>query len=224
MKRFLCFALLLLSACNSEHKDDPKPVVKPKIPTNGHLCYADESMAASRFAVFKFANGQPVRWNKTIITFFVDKALPDVVRPSMIECTRVWRAASGGLLTFNEVAKADNPDIFVTVMQDLKTEPYLGFTNFQLNPDSIKSSRIEINTNLYRWHRGAPYGVGPQIGTAKRDTDIDGVMLHELGHALGLNHATDRASTMYPTIFPGAETIEVDDVKGLRSIYGDGAK
>ncbi len=224
MKKILYFAFLLLSACDSGHQD-PKPVVKPtpKIPTNGHLCYADESTVAARFTVFKLANGQPLQWKKAALTFAIDKGLSDIFRQSFTECGRVWRAASGGGLVFTEVKPSESPDILITVMQDLKWEPYLGFTTFQLNPDSIKTAKIEINMNLYRWHKGAPYGVSPP-GTPKRDVDVDGVMLHELGHALGLNHATDRASTMYPTIYPGTETIEADDIRGLRSIYGDAAK
>lgn len=46
------------------------------------------------------------------------------------------------------------------------------------------------------------------------------VALHELGHALGLDHNTQsKASVMYP-IDQGVTTLSTDDLNGLKSIYG----
>ena len=44
------------------------------------------------------------------------------------------------------------------------------------------------------------------------------VMIHEFGHALGLEHSTNPRSVMYPS--KGAKTILPDDVRTLKYIYG----
>lgn len=46
----------------------------------------------------------------------------------------------------------------------------------------------------------------------------DSVTMHELGHALGLNHSTDTSSIMYPTN-QGVKSLSSDDIAGLKAIY-----
>jgi hypothetical protein len=48
---------------------------------------------------------------------------------------------------------------------------------------------------------------------------LQAVVLHEIGHVLGLKHSTDPASTMYP-ISPGRSTIDGESQRALRNLYG----
>lgn len=53
--------------------------------------------------------------------------------------------------------------------------------------------------------------------------DIQAVAAHEYGHALGLDHSSNHASTMYATIGRGSiaeRSIIYDDINGIQSIYG----
>ncbi|MEM7518627.1 MAG: matrixin family metalloprotease, partial [Planctomycetota bacterium] len=53
--------------------------------------------------------------------------------------------------------------------------------------------------------------------------DVQGVMCHELGHALGLDHSNVFGSTMTAVLSGGgveARSLHPDDVAGLHSIYG----
>jgi hypothetical protein len=53
--------------------------------------------------------------------------------------------------------------------------------------------------------------------------DIQGVGVHEFGHALGLGHSTVSLATMYPSVAPGdlgPRTLHPDDMAGVQSIYG----
>lgn len=53
--------------------------------------------------------------------------------------------------------------------------------------------------------------------------DIQGVLCHEYGHALGLGHSTDGAATMFPSVTGNgvvARSIATDDQNGVRAIYG----
>lgn len=57
-------------------------------------------------------------------------------------------------------------------------------------------------------------------------TDIKGLMTHECGHALGLGHSGEYASTMWPYL-KGSGTanrlLGSDDMLGLKSLYGFGS-
>ncbi len=76
-----------------------------------------------------------------------------------------------------------------------------------------------------RW-AAAPGGVYDFVwATSPTSTqfDIQSVAAHEFGHALGLDHSTVLAATMYPSASPGTtamRTLEADDVSGAQSLYG----
>ena len=53
--------------------------------------------------------------------------------------------------------------------------------------------------------------------------DLQSVVLHELGHALGLGHASDPASVMFASYTSTTlkRALQPDDIAGLKSIYGN---
>jgi hypothetical protein len=54
--------------------------------------------------------------------------------------------------------------------------------------------------------------------------DLPSTLLHELGHALGLDHTTATGAVMVATLAPGkrVRTLAADDVAGIRALYGTG--
>ena len=46
------------------------------------------------------------------------------------------------------------------------------------------------------------------------------VALHEIGHALGLGHASDPGAVMYPSAGGGNQALDATDVAGIQSLYG----
>jgi hypothetical protein len=52
--------------------------------------------------------------------------------------------------------------------------------------------------------------------------DIDGIMVHEVGHVIGLGHSSVSGATMYPSVAAcnyNNRTLESDDVAGKNDLY-----
>jgi predicted Zn-dependent protease len=52
--------------------------------------------------------------------------------------------------------------------------------------------------------------------------DIDGIMVHEVGHVIGLGHSTVSGATMYPSVSAcnfNNRTLEADDLAGKNDLY-----
>lgn len=79
--------------------------------------------------------------------------------------------------------------------------------------------RIRVYADAAIWH-DEPQGA-PQIAGHK---DLQGVLTHEYGHALGLGHdGIDPAATMFPSAAGTANSlrsIEPDDRNGVQALYG----
>lgn len=86
----------------------------------------------------------------------------------------------------------------------------------------ITDADIVTNSTGYNWTSQGedPGGVG-----CSSEIYIEGVMVHESGHGLGLAHTGVGGATMLPSVSycnNGPATTEADDASGLQSLYGSG--
>src|SRR5206468_8297536 len=102
----------------------------------------------------------------------------------------------------------------------------LAQTILSVDGSTIGGARIIVNTSAYNWTRGD--ATAPR-NAILRPFDLDPVLLHETGHALGLDHsnkngvdAADHTDlpTMNSIIFPCCKSLHIDDIRGIRTLYG----
>lgn len=72
--------------------------------------------------------------------------------------------------------------------------------------------RLNNNTNLSSSRAAHVFG-GIYLGD---------VLSHEIGHMVGLGHSEVLESTMYFESFPGQQSLAMDDIAGVRSLYSSG--
>ncbi|HKQ69463.1 MAG TPA: matrixin family metalloprotease [Polyangiaceae bacterium] len=89
----------------------------------------------------------------------------------------------------------------------------LGLTtlHFEKTTGEIYDADVELNASDF---------ILVTDGTATPGTyQLDTVITHEVGHFLGLAHATVATSLMWANYQPGAATIAQDDIEGICAIY-----
>jgi hypothetical protein len=99
------------------------------------------------------------------------------------------------------------------------------FTGFysQRNDGTYRIDDADIVTNTsYSW---TSQGEDPNGSGCSSEFYIEGVMVHEIGHGLGLGHTNVGGATMFPSVSScnnGPATIESDDAAGINALYGNG--
>lgn len=84
------------------------------------------------------------------------------------------------------------------------------------NPATSPAAALEFDMQIdpeWSWTTGSAINV-----------DVQSVVLHELGHALGLSHSDNSAAVMFASYCSGCNhrTLHADDIAGLTSLYGGG--
>jgi predicted Zn-dependent protease len=118
-----------------------------------------------------------------------------------------WTNATGGKIKFKKAAKPDDVQIYVRFVKNIgksTNSNTIGLTH-HIYSNGRELELIEISEK-------APNG-----RLFSRDARLR-VLIHEFGHAIGLDHSNNPKSVMYPT--KGSKAILPDDVKTLKYLYG----
>lgn len=106
-------------------------------------------------------------------------------------------------------------------------DPVIARTSFSYNYCTVTSGPIQ---GTYVYTTGVTIKLNGDLAFSFADTppasgeyDFKTVVLHELGHAIGLGHVTDQATMMYPSVATGAGSFvrsfsEEPEINGAKSI------
>lgn len=86
---------------------------------------------------------------------------------------------------------------------------------YDLDTGAIYDADMELNAESYDF----------TVGDAKIETDLLSVVTHEAGHFLGLAHAQDVDTVMFPAYVPQSiaqRSLSADDIAGICAIYPPG--
>src|SRR5579885_1318188 len=147
-------------------------------------------------------------------TIYVDRFMADDEMDKVIQASIEWHQATGGIVTF-DVKRLPQQSIDATssILMIEVTPDY---------PEIVLLDNLNQNTTLgyFNDRLGIPYIA--LVDSRLTDDDFKAVVLHELGHSLGLEHnmGVDGIGTlMYPTIDLGADHITNVDIDHFCTLY-----
>lgn len=164
------------------------------------------------------------KWDKSQITYSVEnpsRRIPDIgaVRREVIEAINEWQRAAS--LRFTEVRPEANADIKVQFAVGHHGDGYpFDGTNRILAHAFPPGEGIGGDVHLDDDESWTPELTGdPQ----SNQVSLRSVVMHELGHSLGLSHSQHEDSIMYSFYqYDLPPSLSYDDIIAVQSIYGRG--
>ena len=130
---------------------------------------------------------------------------------------QAWGAASG--LTFVEVADSSQSDIRIGWGDfNTATSDVVGYTDYQARAGHISPNviiRLEDPTQ-----DALVAGDNGSLNYSGTEANFYQVLLHEIGHALGLADNNDANSVMYYQATGSNNTLDANDIAGMHTLYG----
>jgi Matrixin len=174
----------------------------------------------------------PVWSNRTITWSFAQTNYPsdaadpfalginEVQEDVVTSALQAWSAVTG--LAFEQTFDQPNTISFADIrigFGDLNTAvtKTIGITDYRFTGNTFEPDVLVRLEDPFETPFVTANGVLTYQGYA---STLYQVALHELGHALGLNHSSDPAAVMFPTLGTGNPGLSASDIAGIHALYG----
>ncbi|SDO39128.1 Matrixin [Filomicrobium insigne] len=138
-------------------------------------------------------------------------------REEFTKATRMWEEAAN--IRFVEAATPQVANILIGAQVRGIGR---AFTNVELAADRVSPGTRQIKRSLICLNPDMPWKVGFDGDLAAYDLRY--TLAHELGHAIGLDHPSERGSLMFYKYDETQHDLAVGDMAGAALIYGAGPK
>ncbi|KAK4798311.1 hypothetical protein SAY86_030637 [Trapa natans] len=156
-----------------------------------------------------------IPWTKVNITYTFATTIPlvslEALRKSCQGAFQHWAAVTP--FHFLEAGKGEHGDLTIGFYSGDHGDgsPFDGPGHVWAHAFAPQDGRVHFDGSE-QWSTTTP---------TSEEIDLESVALHEIGHALGLNHSTDQNAVMYAYIGQGVvkRELQQDDIDGIKSIY-----
>jgi len=167
------------------------------------------------------------RWKTTPITVLVNNTGNSTITDSdhgvtaVVGAIKTWNIISAGSTSSSAVRGSAPAIIMLHTNGNICTGSCLAATLTGYYHQEGSSYYID-DADIYTNQR-YDYTSTRESNGCSSEIYIDGVMVHEVGHVIGLGHSSVSGSTMYPSVSycdNGPASLSTDDVNGRKALYG----
>lgn len=168
--------------------------------------------------------GERISWKGRLpIEFRVHNSFPQDMIPALENAMNVWEKATGRrLFTLNRnlVSGVNSPSqdginviYMMSEYENDKNSEQARTTTYSVS-DEIREADIRLNDKDFNFYIDVPRNSG-------RDIHIESLLIHELGHVLGLKHNASNGSVMATTLSSSTvrEILSPSDIDNIRCEY-----
>jgi len=191
----------------------------------GHVSVTSADLDQGVTATLQALNGTHLLagtgWNVTPVGAVTEAVMVSPEAVSAGVCSASWKLGDGKpTIAFDEKIKG-------TCSGSCLAATFIGYyhCNDPLHPDghcAIDDADVETRRNKSDRLGGPYYSLYESGCTRGGEWNLEAIMVHEVGHVLGLGHSADPSATMYPSVSScnaSPATIASDDILGLGALY-----
>lgn len=149
---------------------------------------------------------------RSVYYYHFDDNLPQSEHDVFLKAVKAYNATGIVKLVAGQGKKSDNQITFSSYKKEMSAESF-GSTELGAGGPTIIVETYGSQVTVIN-HARASLNLSYPLQSVN-----DAVAMHELGHALGLDHSQSKASVMYP-ITQGVSQLSAGDIAGLKAIYG----
>lgn len=177
------------------------------------------SLTAAEISVPEEQSSSTIRWNRLSLAVYIDDSFirqnPDYVN-DVKQALAAWQ--STGVVSFNIVGSAEDADIIIEWAPSLKEKSL----------DTLGNTDIKfVNISQFGIIRNASIQLLTKSDSRQLNSiDMTNLALHEIGHAIGLQH-TSTEDIMNPVLVVPSKTVKEissQDMSNLQELYKAPAK
>ena len=135
----------------------------------------------------------------------------------VLQAVQRWSALTD--VSFQQVTDSASADIRVGFARFGSTSGQIGETDYSFTTGAASSFAPGVTVRLEDPAETPLSPVGGNLTYQNTSTDLYQVILHELGHALGLGHDTDPTAVMYAVASSSNQDLAPSDVDGIHQLY-----
>ena len=170
---------------------------------------ATPSQAVDATRALSIVQGHQLR---SVYYYHFDDDLPQSEHDVFLKAVKAYNATGIVKLVAGQGKKSDNQITFSSYKKEMSAESF-GSTELGAGGPTIIVETYGSQVTVIN-HARASLNLSYPLQSVN-----DAVAMHELGHALGLDHSQSKASVMYP-ITQGVSQLSAGDIAGLKAIYG----
>ncbi|MBC7370182.1 MAG: matrixin family metalloprotease [Bdellovibrionaceae bacterium] len=162
--------------------------------------------------------GERISWKGQYpITMYVHESVPESFYPAIQAAAKTWQDASGkplfNIVTSQKIYGPPNPIkdssniiYFLKTWEEDKTSEQARTSIYWIG-DQVKEADVRINGKFtYYWDQDAT-----TAGTRASSINIEALVIHELGHVLGLKHKDSSNSVMATYLSNNSDRVNIAD-------------